>query len=389
MASRRRWVVAQRLRTALKRSTAIMTPDIGQTRAEGTPSAGGPITPTSTQTTIALRLAVRTRRTPSARSACWYARSSSGSTKRSVRRLSRSHPSGKAITQVYGRFCEVRVARCGTALGDEEALGAFVLLRSGSSIGCGRGFLQVACLDHGWSAVSLLPSRLKPDRTLFPDEVQDRQVGRPGHLYGLDPGLGQRQRQHRHQRAKIRLELAAHLLSRTTNVTSLQRLAIRLCVLADSLLIHELILSVACRGREPLSPFSVEARSQACDDGRRRPGGQTEEPLHKAPPWLPLRPPPPARSDRNEREGPRVARREGREPWPGHVRQRLPSGRSSHGWSATSRWVNCDAASMLRGRTSRSGWQSAWPRGQSLRADRQPATAEQSRSGSLGVPVPR
>src|SRR5205807_1077304 len=202
-------------------------------------------------------------------------------------------------TQVYGRFCEVRVARCGTALGDEEALGAFVLLRNGSSIGCGRGFLQVACLDHGWSAVSLLPSRLKPDRTLFPDEVQDRQVGRRG------------------------------------------------------------------------------------------PESGTEELLYKAPRWLRLRPPPPARSDRNEREGPRVARREGREPWPGHVRQRLPSGRSSHGWRATSRWVNCDAASMLRGRTSRSGWQSAWPRGQSLRADRQPATAEQSRSGSLGVPVPR
>ena len=43
-----------------------MTPEISQAGAGGTPKAEGPMRATSTHTTTALRLAVRTRRTPSA-----------------------------------------------------------------------------------------------------------------------------------------------------------------------------------------------------------------------------------------------------------------------------------------------------------------------------------
>src|SRR5438067_799620 len=80
----------------------VMTAEISQTGSGATPTAGGTISATRIHTTVAPRLAVRTRRTPSAWSACWYARSRSGSSNRSVHRSRRSHPAAKATWQVYG-----------------------------------------------------------------------------------------------------------------------------------------------------------------------------------------------------------------------------------------------------------------------------------------------
>src|SRR2546426_4821916 len=66
IASRRRWVVAQWLAPAVARRNTVIVPQIAQAVAGATPSAGGPMIATTTQTTAATRLVVRARRTPSA-----------------------------------------------------------------------------------------------------------------------------------------------------------------------------------------------------------------------------------------------------------------------------------------------------------------------------------
>src|SRR5438034_6556340 len=86
-----------------------MTPEMSHTGSAGTSKVGGPMRATSTHTTAAPRLAIRTRRIPSDWSACWYFRSNSGSVKRNVRGSRRSQPGAKATRQVYGPYQAVRL----------------------------------------------------------------------------------------------------------------------------------------------------------------------------------------------------------------------------------------------------------------------------------------
>jgi hypothetical protein len=110
------------------------------------------------------------------------------------------------------------------------------------------GFGEVACLDNGWPPLPLLPARLEPDRPLVPYQVQEREIGGSGHLYGLDLGLRQGQWQHGHERAKVRTQLAAHLLGSATDVAGQQRVAKCLRAFADALLIHRMILLGGVQG---------------------------------------------------------------------------------------------------------------------------------------------
>ena len=98
--SRRRCVVAQWLSPTLASKRTVIVPEISHTGPGGTPVAGGPMSATSSHTTMATRLVVRTRCTPSAWSARWYDRSTSGSTKRSVHGSRRSQPAPNATASV-------------------------------------------------------------------------------------------------------------------------------------------------------------------------------------------------------------------------------------------------------------------------------------------------